>query len=204
MVDSSFRKDSAPCGSGTRARFARLLPATLLLALVAAAPAAADRRVHVVGRDFVFEEMVTPAWGFQCSGPVYHGILSGREDLWLWLENDFNPFWTHGQYVVGGSDYFSTEPGMGGAAVSGPFRITVHLSDHQAGPPETWHEIVTGTFWNVHAPGVGTILHETLGVHRWTEATPAGLLYTVIREAVGHQSFDVAELCESLGYTLLP
>jgi hypothetical protein len=188
--------------SRARARPAGWLGAALLLALAVASPVAADRRVHAIDQDFVFEELVTPAWGFQCSGPVYHGILNGHENLVLWFTDD--PLWTRGQYVLEGTDYFSTAPAMGGNAVSGRFRLIAHLSDHQAGPPESWQEIVTGIFWNVHGPGDGTIFHETLGIHRTTQSTPAGLIYSVIRQAVGHHSFDVAELCEGLGYTLLP
>jgi hypothetical protein len=205
MTAAVFRNDPASFIPRASARGAGLFAAALLLALAVAAPAAADRRVHVINQDFVFEELVTPAvYGFQCSGPVYHGILNGHESLVLWLENDFNPFWIHGQYVIQGSDYFSTAPGMGGGAVSGPFRLTAHLSDHQPGPPESWREIVTGILWNVHAPGAGSIFNDTLGIHRSVEVSPAGLIYSVIRQAVGHHAFDVAELCESLGYTLLP
>jgi hypothetical protein len=108
------------------------------------------------------------------------------------------------ELLIQGSDYFSTARGMGGGAVSGPFRLTAHLSDHQPGPPESWREIVTGILWNVHAPGAGSIFNDTLGIHRSVEVSPAGLIYSVIRQAVGHHAFDVAELCESLGYTLLP
>ena len=86
---------SHPSRSRTPTRFARFLALGLLLAFAAAAPAAANRRVHVVDNDLTFpEELITPAvWGFQCSGPVYHGILSVHEDLWLWYPNDFSSDW---------------------------------------------------------------------------------------------------------------
>lgn len=175
----------------------------VLLAL-AALPAAADQRVHVWDNDIVFEED-TAAWGlFQCSGPVYHGILNGHEDLWLWFEKGDPLFWSHGQYVFEGSDYFSTQPSMGGNVISGPFKYIAHLSRHEAGPPETWQEVVSGNFWNVHAPRFGSILHQTLGLHQSTMVTPEGLVYTVMKEAVGRDLFDFEELCESLGYELLP
>jgi hypothetical protein len=187
-------------------RIALPLAAVLLLALAAVAPAAADRRVQVTDNDLgSFEELITPAvWGFQCSGPVYHGILNGHEDLWLWFSNDFDPLWIHGQYVLRGSDYFSTAPNMGGNVISGPFKLTAHLSNHDPGPPETWDEILTGSFWNVQVPGFGSIFHETLGIHRSTEVTASGLIYSVVKQAVGQHMFDVEELCQSLGYELAP
>lgn len=193
---------SRACG-----RVAWPLAAVLLLALVAVAPAAADRRVHVWDNDVVFEELVTSAvYGFQCSGPVYHGLLNAHEDLWLWFTNDFDPLWIHGQYALKGSDYFSTAPNMGGTVISGPFHFNIHLTDHEAGPPETWLELLTGTFWNVQAPHFGSIFHEAVGgTRRSAEVTAGGaVLYSIIKQAASDRSFDVAELCESLGYEVAP
>jgi hypothetical protein len=127
-------------------------------------------------------------------------------DLWLWFTNDFDPLWIHGQYVLKGSDYFSTAPNMGGTVISGPFHFNIHVTDHEAGPPETWLELLTGTFWNVQAPQFGSIFHEAIGgTRRSAEVTAGGaVLFSIIKQAASHQSFDVAELCESLGYELEP
>jgi hypothetical protein len=180
-----------------------LFSAALLSLQAMSQSAAADTRVHVWDNDFVFEQPFTPDWGFQCSGPVYHGILNGHEDLWLWFR-DSDPLWSHGRYVLQGVDYFSTAPNMSGEVVSGPARLTIHLSNHVAGPPESWEELLTGIYWNVHAPGYGSIFHETQGIRRTAEPTPGGTIFTVIRQAVAHHAFDVEELCQSLGYELLP
>ena len=193
------------------------LGGALLLALMLAAPAAADQRVYVesFGGPFDFEEPVSTAggWGFQCSGQIHYGSY-GMQDLWLWYENDETdrepvgePWpWIRGQAVRTGVDYFSSEPDMQGLVAAGRFKLIGQLYDHQFGEggswPESWTEHQKGTTWGIELPGYGTVFHET---GTWTqtvtiENATAEWAYEGLRDFRGNSTFDVEQLCDFFGY----
>ena len=190
------------------------LMGALLLTLVLAAPAAANKTAfEFKDLPFAFEEPVSMdlGWEFDCGegNPVYYGSY-GTETLKWWGANDAIPFvdpWIKGQYRRNGVDYFSSGPNMTGAVISGPFGFTSHLYDPDfSGDLAKSTATVTGKFWGINVPGYGPVFKEAGNFRRTAEvkydpdADEFYVDYAELRDFKGASKFDVEALCSILGY----
>ena len=184
------------------------LSGAVLLTLVLAAPAAAAQKVQVWDDvHWVGSEPVSIAnhWPFECDpGPIYYN-WDATENLWLWFEKGAAPTdpWIKGQYTNEGVDAFSELPDVGGLVASGKYKFTSHLSGFDPGPPPTWLEQVTGKFWGIQIPGLGTVFHESGNIRQTATETnidPLNPIEYVKLRQTGNETFDAEALCGFFGF----